>query len=53
MGLKVKPRKGDAVLFLSTFPDGTYDDHALHGACPVTKGVKWSMAKWIRDKPFA
>lgn len=50
-GLKVKPKKGDAVLFWSVTPDLGLDHRALHGACPVTKGTKWSMAKWIRDKP--
>lgn len=50
-GLKVKPKMGDAVLFWSVTPDLQLDHRALHGACPVTKGTKWSMAKWIRDKP--
>ena len=42
---------GDAVLFWSVTPDLVLDPHALHGACPVIKGEKWSAAKWIRDKP--
>mmetsp|Transcript_13032 Transcript_13032/g.37880 ORF Transcript_13032/g.37880 Transcript_13032/m.37880 type:complete len:289 (+) Transcript_13032:762-1628(+) len=52
IGVKVKPRQGDAVLFWSTRPDLSLDDHALHGACPVKKGEKWSMAKWIHEKPL-
>ena len=31
IGVKVKPRQGDAVLFWSTRPDLQLDDHALHG----------------------
>eukprot|EP00195_Chlamydomonas_chlamydogama_P007242 CAMPEP_0202899950 /NCGR_PEP_ID=MMETSP1392-20130828/9342_1 /ASSEMBLY_ACC=CAM_ASM_000868 /TAXON_ID=225041 /ORGANISM="Chlamydomonas chlamydogama, Strain SAG 11-48b" /LENGTH=355 /DNA_ID=CAMNT_0049586255 /DNA_START=116 /DNA_END=1183 /DNA_ORIENTATION=+ len=50
IGIKVKPKQGDAVLFWSTKPDLTLDDHALHGACPIVKGEKWSMAKWIHEK---
>ena len=49
-GLKVKPRKGAALLFWSINPDGTYDDHSLHGGCPTVKGTKWVATKWLRDK---
>jgi prolyl 4-hydroxylase len=49
-GLTVKPRKGDMLLFYSLQSDGSYDDHSLHGGCPVTKGEKWVMTKWIRTK---
>jgi len=52
-GLKVKPLKaGDALLFYSVSPEGTFDKHALHGGCPVTTGTKWVATKWIRDKSF-
>ncbi|GFH31359.1 Fe2OG dioxygenase domain-containing protein, partial [Haematococcus lacustris] len=44
MGIKVKPRQGDAVLFWSATPSLELDPRALHGACPVIKGEKWSMA---------
>lgn len=52
-GLKVKPLKaGDALLFYSVNPEGTFDKHALHGGCPVHEGTKWVATKWIRDKAF-
>mmetsp|Transcript_14641 Transcript_14641/g.36453 ORF Transcript_14641/g.36453 Transcript_14641/m.36453 type:complete len:287 (-) Transcript_14641:183-1043(-) len=47
---KYKPRLGDAVLFWSTTPDGEIDPHALHGGCPVVKGEKWVVTKWLRSK---
>ncbi|XP_024543927.1 probable prolyl 4-hydroxylase 9 [Selaginella moellendorffii] len=50
IGLKVKPKQGDALLFYSMFPNGTFDKTALHGSCPVIKGEKWVATKWIRDK---
>ncbi len=50
--LQYKPRSGDALLFWSIHPNGTFDKHALHGGCPVTKGEKWVATKWIRDKCF-
>ena len=46
------PRQGDALLFWSMHPNGTFDKHALHGGCPVVKGEKWVATKWIRDKAF-
>ncbi|ONK75876.1 uncharacterized protein A4U43_C03F21510 [Asparagus officinalis] len=50
IGLKVKPRKGDGLLFYSLFTNGTIDPTSLHGSCPVIKGEKWVATKWIRDK---
>ncbi|KAK6923989.1 Prolyl 4-hydroxylase alpha subunit, Fe(2+) 2OG dioxygenase domain [Dillenia turbinata] len=50
IGLKVKPRKGDGLLFYSVFPNGTIDELSLHGSCPVIKGEKWVATKWIRDR---
>lgn len=44
-----KPRQGDAVLFWAVDPSGKIDPHALHGGCPVRKGVKWVATKWIRS----
>lgn len=49
-GIQVKPRKGDAVLFWSAYPDGRIDKHALHGGCPVIKGTKWAAVKWMRNR---
>ncbi|XP_059647868.1 probable prolyl 4-hydroxylase 9 [Cornus florida] len=50
IGLKVKPRQGDGLLFYSLFPNGTIDRTSLHGSCPVIKGEKWVATKWIRDQ---
>lgn len=50
IGLKVKPRQGDALLFYSMFHNGTFDKTSLHGSCPVIKGEKWVATKWIRDQ---
>ncbi|XP_010526708.1 PREDICTED: probable prolyl 4-hydroxylase 9 [Tarenaya hassleriana] len=52
IGLRVKPRQGDAVLFYSVFPNGTIDATSLHGSCPVIKGEKWVATKWIRDQMY-
>ncbi|XP_045787209.1 probable prolyl 4-hydroxylase 10 [Trifolium pratense] len=47
-GLSIKPKMGDALLFWSMKPNGTVDPSSLHGACPVIKGDKWSLTKWMR-----
>jgi hypothetical protein len=51
-GLRYRPRKGDALLFLSLGPDGSFVDQALHGGCPVVKGQKYVLTHWVRDKPI-
>lgn len=51
VGLRVKPRRGDGVLFYSVFPNGTIDETSLHGSCPVIRGQKWVATKWMRDQP--
>ncbi|KAJ4967013.1 hypothetical protein NE237_018862 [Protea cynaroides] len=50
IGLKVKPRQGDGLLFYSLFPNGTIDPTSIHGSCPVIEGGKWVATKWIRDQ---
>lgn len=51
-GVKVKPVKGTAVLFYNCTPDGKEDPLTLHSGSPVTKGEKWIVTKWMRQKPF-
>ncbi|KAK7250940.1 hypothetical protein RIF29_33733 [Crotalaria pallida] len=50
IGLRVRPRQGDGLLFYSLFPNGTIDPTSLHGSCPVIKGEKWVATKWIRNE---
>ncbi|KAL3617145.1 hypothetical protein CASFOL_038892 [Castilleja foliolosa] len=50
IGLKVKPHKGDGLLFYSLYPNGTIDPTSLHGSCPVIKGENWVTTKRIRNQ---
>ena len=43
--MQYHPRKGDALMFMSVHPNGTFDKHALHGGCPVEKGEKMVMTR--------
>lgn len=49
----VQPKKGDALLFHNIQPSGALEKRSMHGACPVIKGTKWAMAKWIHVGRFA
>lgn len=48
----VKPKKGDALLFFSLYPNATIDVSSLHESCPVIEGEKWSATKWIHVRNF-
>ena len=52
--LAAAPKKGRAILFYSQHPDGTLDNMATHGGCPVLEGTKWASNLWIWNKamPF-
>ncbi|ESW19831.1 hypothetical protein PHAVU_006G159200 [Phaseolus vulgaris] len=51
-GIAVKPRRGDALLFFSLFPNAIPDTRSLHAECPVIEGEKWSATKWIHVDSF-
>jgi prolyl 4-hydroxylase len=47
-----KGKKGDALIFWSLSEDGVPDRNSLHGGNPVTRGEKWLLSQWIRQKPY-
>ncbi|HEX8526110.1 2OG-Fe(II) oxygenase [Allosphingosinicella sp.] len=49
-GLKVKGRKGDAVVFRNAAPDGRIDPLAEHAGLPVTSGIKYLASRWICER---
>ncbi|KAH1208509.1 putative prolyl 4-hydroxylase 4 [Glycine max] len=51
-GIAVKPRRGDALLFFSLYPNAIPDTMSLHAGCPVIEGEKWSATKWIHVDSF-
>lgn len=52
-GLKVKARKGDALVFHSALPDRTLDPLSEHAGLPVTSGTKIIASRWIRERRWA
>jgi prolyl 4-hydroxylase len=53
VGLDVLPRRGNAVYFAYTTPDGQLDRRTLHGGSPVTSGEKWIATKWLRQREYS
>jgi len=51
-GIKIPPKKGDALLFYPCLDDHSIDMMALHAGCPVIEGEKWIATRWFRERPF-
>jgi prolyl 4-hydroxylase len=54
MGLKVKAKRGQAVLWPSVMNDDPWmkDERTVHAALPVIKGVKYAANHWIHSHDF-
>lgn len=52
-GLKVKGRKGDAIVFRNAGPDRRPDPMSEHAGLPVTSGTKYLASRWIREQRWA
>tara|TARA_B110000208_G_scaffold190058_1_gene253042 strand:- start:3445 stop:4923 length:1479 start_codon:yes stop_codon:yes gene_type:complete len=46
-GLKVRPVRGNALLFYSLRPDGAIDLFSEHAGCPPEVETKWAATKWV------
>ena len=49
-GLRHRGRKGDALLWANTRPDGAIDRSTRHAGLPPTKGEKWVLSQWLRGR---
>lgn len=49
-GLRHRGRKGDALLWANTLPDGTIDPRTRHAGLPPTAGEKWVLSQWLRGR---
>lgn len=50
LGQRHKPPAGGALWFANTLPSGTPDRRTLHAGLPPTRGEKWLLSQWIRDR---
>ena len=51
--IKIRPKKGDAILFYNVLPDGQVDRMSLHASLPLLVGEKWVATKWLRERIYA
>jgi prolyl 4-hydroxylase len=51
-GLRVKGRKGDALVFRSTTADCAFDPMSEHAGLPVTGGVKYLASRWVHARRY-
>ena len=43
----VTPEKGSAAFWMDLKSDGLLESRALHAGCPILKGSKWILNKWM------
>jgi hypothetical protein len=49
-GISFRGQVGDALFFTNVTRDGRPDPLTLHAGRPPTKGEKWILSQWIRDR---
>jgi hypothetical protein len=50
LGFKHRGRKGDALVFFNVDSAGQPDRRTLHAGLAPTRGEKWLLSQWIRDR---
>jgi hypothetical protein len=48
--LRHRARRGDALMFANVDLAGNPDRRTLHAGLPPTRGEKWVLSQWIRDR---
>ena len=43
----IMPKRGSAAFWYDLYSNGFRDLTTLHGGCPVLKGSKWILNKWL------
>jgi prolyl 4-hydroxylase len=49
---RFKGRKGNALFFWNVVPSGQIDERTVHAGLPPTRGEKWMLSQWIRDRDW-
>ena len=50
IGLRYRGRRGDALLFANVDIVGNPDRRSIHAGLPPTRGEKWLLSQWIRNR---
>jgi TPR repeat protein len=51
LGFKHRGKKGDALVFFNVDAAGKPDRQTLHAGLAPTRGEKWVVSQWFRDRP--
>lgn len=51
-GVRFKPKRGLLLAWNNLNPDGTPNRDTLHEGMAVTRGVKYVITKWFRERPW-
>ena len=51
LGMKFRGDTGDALIFENVLADGAGDMKTVHAGQPPTRGEKWLLSQWVRNKP--
>ncbi|XP_043465779.1 uncharacterized protein LOC122500757 [Leptopilina heterotoma] len=49
LNITLTPKKGNAVFWYNTLPNGDLDYFTMHAGCRVVSGVKWVANKWFHE----
>ncbi|XP_043465899.1 prolyl 4-hydroxylase subunit alpha-2-like [Leptopilina heterotoma] len=49
LNVTLTPKKGNAVFWYNTLPNGELDYFTVHAGCRVVSGVKWVANKWFHE----
>lgn len=49
--LNVRGGTGDAIAWSNVLPDGSPDINTVHAGLPPTRGRKWLLSQWLRNRP--
>lgn len=52
LGMSVRGKSGDVLVFDNVGADGRSDRRSEHAGLPVSQGVKWLATRWIRGAPY-
>ena len=50
LGRRFKGRIGSAIFFWNVTPEGEPDRQTVHAGLPPTRGEKWLLSQWIRER---
>lgn len=50
IGWRYRGKPGDALIFNNVTPQGQPDMASLHAGTPPTRGEKWLLSQWVRDR---